>query len=116
MDRTLTPIRVSWDGGDHDTPVFDAYTVRGNHWNGFIVPVFTKDEADRIAAWNNALADREPDAVVERIDYLHASDTYRMTNPDCPDDPEYVEGVYQEDLGITTYGIGAYAWTWTEAN
>lgn len=94
--------RVTFDGDR----VFTAETVDPGGWNGWACPRFTRAQADEVAAYCNAEADRNPDA--ERVVWDEDWQSYRIAADTDEDVPEYVAA---DASGL--YPIGAYAWTWT---
>jgi hypothetical protein len=100
--------------------VFHAYT-RGERWNGFATPFFTRAEGQRVSEWSAAMArkfgrdsvetvvwdDALASFVLESSEYLH-----EVGEPIPRED--IVVGMEHERLGESVYGIGAYRWTWEE--
>jgi hypothetical protein len=111
LTAPMRPVRVSWDGGDEETPIFDGFTA-GATWNGFVCPYFTKEVADQIAAECNAVAQEYPDC--ETVTYDPERDAYALDRADYDDGPDYVYGQFAASIGQTVYPIGAFGWTWTE--
>ena len=96
------------------TEEFTAAHIDNRLWNGFVCPFFTKEEADKVAAWSNGLAAEFPESA-ETITYDEEADAYIGTHPDWSDDEaaryEPVHGIGNTVL----YPIGAWAWTWERA-
>lgn len=102
----LNPISVTLDSYYGDpSAVFHGYTT-GDDWNGFVTPFFDRAEADRISAW----LDRVDDEM--RVAWVEAADTFVVTEGDAA---YPVATMADDDHGIL-YGVGAYSWTWVEAD
>lgn len=90
-----------------DSPLagpFAGYT-KGETWNGWEVPYFTKDVAEAVvAAWV-----RGHDEITAHYDAER--DAFIFASPDDGEDgPEVYEGVDTEDGRL--YCIGGFYWTW----
>ena len=92
---------------------FSGYTD-GRLWNGWAVPSFPKEEAERIvSAWHD---------LGYKADYDEASDAFRfapiddMGNPD-PNLADEEEAEHFRSImlsGTKLYPIGAASWVWEE--
>lgn len=87
-----------------DGPIYEGYT-KGNHWNGWACPYFTREVADQIAREVNADA---PDCT---MCYDKANDAFAY------------KGYMEEEVvifkgeniqGKHLYPIGAYSWIWDD--
>ncbi|WP_372663603.1 hypothetical protein [Amycolatopsis kentuckyensis] len=95
------------DGSD----VFPAYIVPDQDWNGFAIPGFDRETAERVVEWSNRA--NEDATCGERATW--DGDTVVLTAFD-----DYAPG---EDLGTTRhapdadgrYWIGGHAWCWEYA-
>lgn len=100
---------------DNPDAAYDCYVVVGQHWNGWAIPVFTREQAD---VWMAAYS-----KIIEKFPFLGVSydeslDAYIVKDEDNGMEDEVFEG---EDLVIEgktlhVYEIGAYCWTWTEVD
>jgi len=89
--------------------VFEGHST-GDLWNGWAAPVFTFEQAQKIvAAWHEqhweALYDKEQDAFVFSVNQEF----------DTGKSEEFETFPAMEIEGRKLYGIGAYVWTWEEA-
>ena len=92
---------------------FSGYTD-GGLWNGWAVPSFPKEEAERLVSVWNALG--------YKADYDGANDFFRFASmdqagnpdPDLSDeeDAEHFGSVMHD--GLILYPIGAGSWIWDE--
>lgn len=93
----LHEIQVTLDDGQ----AFPAWSA-GDRWNGFAVPFFTRDVADRVAqATGLTFVDSSDAYVPEEDDYR--GDDYRGA----------IFAGFNRD-GMHLYGIGAYEWAWLD--
>jgi hypothetical protein len=93
------------DGG----PVVEGYTYRG-HWNGWAVPFFNKEQADRVAIAYKGRYLPAQDA------YQFSGDGYPLTKDTKDEDTDIFPG---EDLVIDgntlhVYPIGGGCWCWDD--
>lgn len=90
---------------DDEAPWWPARIITGQRWNGWAIPGFTRETAQEIADYLNALRDEGDVRCTWSGDELfvteHAGDA---------------EGGYTERAGPDDglYWIGAYAWCWFE--
>jgi hypothetical protein len=106
----LRPIRVVLDGVNLDAPI-DAYT-RGDRWNGFECPFFTREQAASLARLWRA-------AVHCSAEYYAARDEWVFYEPEDRDHPMRAVGqdeVDAEGRSLRVYCIGGWAWCWIEAS
>ncbi len=80
---------------------FNAYIILNEDWNGFAIPYFEKEEAEKVAKNNS-----------DDWSYDESSDEFSIKLEN-----DEVEKVGGEDINIDgekkhVYGIGARAWTW----
>lgn len=117
LDQATMPLRrgmFSIDDGGGDTALgpYAGYT-RGQTWNGWACPYFTKEVADQLAAlWN-----REPTNGMG-CTYDAASDTYTFLDTQNDMEPDTYTGEDHEVNGQTLrlYPIGNGSWVWDEDN
>lgn len=85
---------------------WDAYVIPGQEWNGWAVPYFTKEQADRLIATIDLI---DPGAEMR---YDAERDAYIFTgDPEVMDpEPEVFEGF--EVQGHKVYSIGGMSWCW----
>lgn len=98
--RVRVPVRVTIDG----RAVFNAWHDPRDLWNGWLCPVFDRDEAARLAEWIAGYSTDGTTAVWE-------GDVLVVTEGQWAEEPGYVP----ERYGPGTYPIGTYLWTWYEA-
>jgi hypothetical protein len=88
------------------------------NWNGFACPRFPRAEAEKVVAQINACGEELFGGSILRGYYDEERDAFVMPY-DCSElgaqDAwwDVYEGVYDSDLGITLYPLGAYEWVWT---
>jgi hypothetical protein len=92
--------------GDETNGVYEGFT-RGDNWNGWACPYFSKETGLRIARALKGVFDKDKDQFV-----------FTDENYDPPEDKEYFEGF---DIKTTegkrhVYAIGAFGWIWNEKN
>lgn len=85
-------------------PIYEGYT-KGNHWNGWACPYFTKEVADQIAREVNADA---PDCT---MCYDKANDAFAYKGYM---EEEVVIFKGEDIQGKHLYSIGAYSWIWDD--
>src|SRR5687768_8450291 len=99
----MKPIKVTiLDEGD----TYDAYTT-GDRWNGFVVPYFTKDEAERVCAWLEKENETKP-FPAENVAWDSGRGTFLVTTYDHftgEADRYDVGSIFDEAVGETLYGI-----------
>ena len=105
---TYRSARFVVDGIEEEFAGFTA----GDFWNGWACPVFTRQVAEQV------LAASETNGY--RWQYNPASNAFEVRHEDDPEDyePQIFNGVtvtFEDGHSIDVYAIGAYSWTWTEA-
>lgn len=90
---------------------FAGFTI-GDLWNGWACPVFTRQAAEQVLIASEANG--------YRWQYNPASDAFEVRHEDDAADyePQVCNGVtatLDDGRRIDVYAIGAYSWTWTEA-
>lgn len=103
MKEHLRPGFVSLP--DDEAPYWPASIVKGQRWNGWAIPGFTRDVAQQIADYLNAA----PGDGGVRCEWGAGDALYVTENKGTKD--EYTERAGPDD-GL--YWIGAYSWCWTE--
>lgn len=101
---------VSIDGVDTPADLW-AYVVQGERWNGWALPFFVKEQADRVMVAFN----KQPD--VQHIDYVAYRDEYLAFDCESPhENPEVFipEAIEVDGLVIHAYPLGAWGWTWDD--
>jgi hypothetical protein len=95
--------RFSGDWMEGET--FPGYTD-GNRWNGWAMPLFDFETAQRIVEGTN-----DPG-----LRYDSELDAFVYLNPDFPDEPEIFGASFIKVDGqpVKTYGVGAGSWCWYE--
>jgi hypothetical protein len=95
---------------------FTAYVIDGENWNGWAVPYFPEDEADRVMAWvNSGVFNDSPE---EAMRIARKGDAYEITetaDPEGPYDIPPVTLTLDDGTQVTTWSIGGQSWTWEEA-
>ena len=99
----LKPSTVSFDEG----PDFPCY-LSPNTWNGWAMPYFTKEQADKVTEWTNSRGSGEVMKYDAEKDAFTVSGIIWSDDPD--EEPEVWEAIEHE--GQKLYGIGAGSWTW----
>lgn len=87
-----------------------------HRWNGWIVPSFTREVADQLAADLAAQEARDPDDYRTLVRWNDELQGYILQSADLESQgyqPEVVTGHDVDD--VTLYAIGAGVWTWYEA-
>ena len=105
---TFQKMLVSIDGVDTPHDLW-AYVVQGQDWNGWALPYFTKEQADRVLIAFNAQSN------VSRIEYQMYRDEYLAFDFDSPhENPEVFipEDIEVDGEIVHAYPIGAWGWTW----
>lgn len=102
------PASFAVDGIDEEFAGFTA----GDLWNGWACPAFTRQVADQVLVASEANG--------YRWQYNAALDAFEVQHEDDPEDyePQVFSGVtvtLDNGRSINAYVIGAYSWTWTEA-
>lgn len=96
-----TQVTGDWLGADVR---YDAFVRPGNDWNGWAVPLFTKDTAVIVANDQNLLHRQDPEGFTTRMEWdgdvlqIHDDETVTRVAPSW-------DGFYP---------IGAMEWTWQE--
>jgi hypothetical protein len=106
----LRPFRVFLDAINPDEPV-NAYT-RGDRWNGWECPFFTRDQAATFARIWRA-------SIHCSAGYDAATDDWLFYDPENPEQPMRVTGqaeVDAEGRALHVYCIGGWEWCWVEAS
>lgn len=93
MNASSYPSIVSGDWLDEDHPGYPAMVI--DHWNGWAVPLFTREAAERI--------------VTDNTDLLHWDGDVVVSPGEEPDDRQEF-GPDEDGL----YCIGGGSWTWDE--
>lgn len=76
----------------------DAFSISNQGWNGFVMPSFTFEQAQRLSAeWG-----------ADTLFYSEAEDAFILA--DFGEEPQVFPA--REVDGITVYDIGAGSWTW----
>lgn len=92
-----------------DTPSFEGYTFKGNTWNGWQCPLFTKDVGKEIL---KALADNNTSTY-----YDENIDAFIVIFNSLTEDREtevYASKIIEyEGEEITVYPIGYGSWCWS---
>jgi len=105
--RAMNPQRVTIDGLITADAADVAPEIR---WNGFAVPLFDRENTDRIVEWANSADDGEPKPAFEWVDgklydFWYGDDEVERTE---------VSPVFDSN-GVPLYGVGAFSWVWSEA-
>lgn len=99
----FAPVKVTGDWLPPETALA-AYSD-GQRWNGWEMPHFEKEEADRLAALTGDLRyDPERDAFVQRID----------GGGDSDEDVWTAQTIRVAGADVKVYAIGAGSWCWDE--
>ena len=90
---------------------FASFTA-DDFWNGWACPVFTRQVAEQVLTASEANG--------YRWQYNSVSDAFEVRHEDDPEDyePQIFNGMtvtLDHGHSIDVYAIGAYSWTWTEA-
>jgi hypothetical protein len=97
-----------------DSPVFHGYTY-GRTWNGWAVPYLPRAEADRLAAYNEAMR-AENEEGFDEIRYDPGRDAYDLITRDDVYGTQVVEVgavMVRTPRGrVRAYPIGAYSYAW----
>lgn len=112
---TLVPVPITgeWlpeEGGCR--PAYLAYRREGEAgwWNGAVVPLVTREVAERVVAAQAALNAADPDDCVVTLTW--DGDVLVYTDPDAGDATEpFVERHEQDDHGLYDIGFG---WMWEQ--
>lgn len=83
-DPTTRPLRVSWNGGEDPSQIFEAAHVPADRWNGWAKPYFSQDECERLAATQAEFDDSlkfEYDPARRVWQEFNVEEDYRQ---DCP--------------------------------
>lgn len=105
--RPMNPKRVTIDGAI----TVDAADVSPDiRWNGWAVPVFDRENTDKIIEWVNGQDDGTPGPVLEWVDGK-LIDVYYYD--DGTTERDEIEPVY-DSAGTPLYGVGAFSWVWSE--
>lgn len=99
---------VGIDGGKN----FAAYVLTTQHWNGWSIPFFTKEQAELVAAEQS-----EHGVAIKYLgnDEDGGMDAYECnTEPNQEDTVEIYEGedIVVDGQTIHTYPIGGWSWIW----
>lgn len=114
MNTTDTPrhnVPVTYGDG-----IYVAHTVAPHRWNGWILPSFTREVADQLAADLAEQEARDPDEYRTLVRWNDELQGYILQSADLESQgyqPEVVTGHDVDD--VTIYAIGAGVWTWYEA-
>lgn len=98
----LNPGRVTID---HDV-VFDAAHIPDFRWNGFVCPMFTRQQAEAVVDWANKAAEEFPDSTTFEWDGANLRESC-----DYGDGPEVTIISPRRQHGLDLYDI-ADGWAW----
>lgn len=89
--------------------VFEAYS-QDDDWNGWLVPAFTREAGQRVAAWTWAHSEHLPDREVEIVKWDEQRQAFLLV--DAEGEEEIVDGFWVPELKEALFGIGANRWIW----
>lgn len=84
----------------------------GDNWNGWACPLFERDEAERLAEYLNSVGEGITPIVFDGYNFV----TIHDADEGYPDDERWEPWPTIVRDGKTLYGIGAWCWTWDEAD
>lgn len=98
-----TPIRVTFGENTYDATALDPAT-----WNGFVVPLFTTEQAQAI------LPDLQPEEGSDsHLEYDADRDVFVLVDTYDPDCTERIDADVVEHDGVRLHAVGAFSWTWS---
>lgn len=113
QNQALAPDRAPHAVTIDGETTFEAAYVPDAAWNGFAMPYFDREQADRVAAWCSDQYDQYgPDVTVLEWE---GDDLYEVT-AGADGEPAERNRVDTRQLsdGSTVYGIGAAGWVWQD--
>ena len=112
--REFKLAQVTLDG----TGTYEAYVLANEHWNGWSIPYFTRETADKWLTDQNALEQTEG---MKQSYYDAARDayvTYSDIDPDAENPDQQINGAvdFQDESGnpLHLYCINGWYWCWFE--
>ncbi len=106
-----------------DEHFYEGYYIDDYFWNGFRVPYFTKEVANRIVCDTNKSNKEYLELFYNKDNNCYECIDKQLIDEDNPhqDPSEYTTTFDTEEFTIdnkkvTLYGIGASCWTWTICN
>lgn len=105
MSTTATTVLVTFGMG-----VYPATALDGRTWNGFVVPLFTTEQAQAI------LPDLQPEEGSDsHLEYDADRDVFVLVDTYDPDCTERIDADVVEHDGVRLHAVGALSWAWSVA-